>query len=182
MVANIKNLPVQPVTNETAHVVWFQWDGKTFIWDPHPSHGKSEHYELASVPKMVQPKAKHFANGSMELPDPIPGVGGMQLRVVPGAPPVWRHQCQADMVAAMQEPGNLNHKDPNRCTKHLSFVHQQLDDLAASVDAQQARLLQGNAELMAMEAKKARLAAEIREAEEQANRDAAARELTAKKR
>lgn len=165
MPRSTKNDPLQYVVNEGDTPVYFGWDGKTFIWDPHPKHGKNEHYEHAAVAGKIPPKRVRVGNEMVEIGVTADGVVGFNLHLAPGVP-VWRHLCPADMVEAMREPGNLHHRDPQRRTEKLVFASQMLDRYEAGALAAQSSATQAHLEEAAARERLAALRAEIAAAEE----------------
>ena len=167
MAKDFKNTPPQYVINDGPDPVYFGWDGKMYVWDPHPRHGGNDHYEHIATLGMIKPRRARVGGEMVDIGPEVEGPVKLSLVKTEGVP-VWRHLCPADMVAEMQKATNLQHKDPQRRTALLIFQSQQLDRWQATAEATAQETMQSRAETDALEKKKAQLQAEIRALEDAA--------------
>lgn len=99
---NFKDKPFEVVVNETAEPIGpIGWDGKTYIWDPHPgtvkSGEKAKHFIEQAQPGRVSRGFGIMAGQRVPMNDCNGIIGPEKLVEAPGVP-VYRHTCPPDFV------------------------------------------------------------------------------------
>lgn len=145
------------VTNMGAEPVYAEYNGRTFIWDPHPSKAAG-HYTLKSKPGNVPiPRNVPVAFRDTIYRD-MDGVRGDYLEKVPGAN-VYIHHVPSELVAALKLEKWRNSTIPGRKTLGLVFDDEVLDaqssaleNLAQEAANQKAQIASAKDELAAIQA------------------------------
>lgn len=105
--------PAQWVVNETDKPIHAAWDGKTYIWDPHPKHAKKgQDPEMYALKPTVGEVSRGFFYRGDNKVTMNPGQGikeGDKLVLVTPADktsdkiqPEYKHLCDPDFVKAMR--------------------------------------------------------------------------------
>lgn len=159
--------PPQWVINETDKPIYATWNGKEYIWDPHPSTAKK-----GEKPKMYALKP---TRGEVERGDFI--TNGIQMRLKKGqgivegeklveiepitggekVTPQYKHLCEAAFVREMKNNSLYDHGG----VKKLTFTDAIVDNYTAALDLTLAKKAEVDAEVAAKQEQLKKLDAEI---------------------